>query len=65
MTSIQFVILTTAAAGTLFFVVFMALLFYPTRKKETYEIPHPPDPGYKYLLEQYDKCYHRPNKNKQ
>ena len=66
MTPIQFIIFNIASAGTFFFIIFIALLFYPTRKKETHEveIPRPLDTGHKYFLEQYDKYYHRPNKNK-
>ena len=55
MASAQFVILSTAVAGTLFFVIFMTILLLP-HKKETHEIPPPPvDTGYKCLQEQYDK----------
>jgi len=57
MTPIQFVILTTAAAGILFFVIFITILFLPDapKEKEMHEIQHPPDTGYKCFQEQYDK----------
>lgn len=72
MTLTQFVILTTAATGTLFFVIFMLILLLP-HKKEMYKIPPPPlplDPGYKWLLDQYDnarsiRISNKPNNNKQ
>lgn len=56
MSYIQFVILSTAVAGILFFAIFMTILFLP-HKKETHEneIPPTPDTGYKCLQEQYDK----------
>lgn len=70
MSSLQFVILSTAVAGILFFAIFMTILFLP-HKKETHEIPHPPlDTGYKCLQEQYDnarsiRISNKPNNNKQ
>ena len=69
MSSIQFVILSTAVAGILFFAIFMTILFLP-HKKETYNIPPPPDTGYKWLLDQYDnarsiRISNKPNNNKQ
>lgn len=69
MTLTQFVILTTAATGTLFFIIFMLILLLP-HKKEMYKIPLPLDPGYKWLLDQYDnarsiRISNKPNNNKQ